>query len=84
MHDEKGGGGEACCDNCGNCGSCGCGPGGYHGGKKAKLYFFAGTLAIVYGIINYLVSTGWPGYQAWIAGGVLLVIIGVLKKHMSH
>lgn len=80
MHGGKEG--DACCDNCGNCGSCGCGGG--HGGGKSKLYMFAGTLAIVYGLISYLVVTGWPDYQAWVVGGVLLVIIGVLKKHMSH
>ena len=59
------------------CCSCGCQP-----GKGAHLYKLIGTVAIVYGLINYAtVMLGWQGYAAWIAGGVLLVIIGLVKKH---
>ena len=82
MHHEDEKGMERCCDNCANCGYC-CSGGGHHGGKKAKLYFLLGVLAIVYGIINYLITVMlWPDYQAWIVGGVLLLVIGSIKKHM--
>lgn len=84
MHHDEGKEDGPCCDNCGECGNCGegCGCGGYSHGR-GKLYFLIGVLAIVYGIINYLiVSVGWPGYQAWIVGGVLLLLVGWLKKHM--
>lgn len=78
--DEKGMG--QCCDNCGSCGNCGCGGGHGHGGK-GKLYMLVGFVAIVYGIVNYLITVaGWPGYQAWIFGGILLLIVGWAKKHM--
>ena len=59
-----------------NC-PCGC-----HLGKGAHLYKLLGTVAIVFGLINYAtVVLGWQSYVAWIAGGVLLVIIGMAKKH---
>lgn len=78
-HDEKDT--SRCCDNCGNCGYCGS---GHHSGKKGKIYILLGVLAIVYGIINYLiVVAGMPDYNAWIFGGVLLVFIGMLKKYMA-
>lgn len=82
MHGGDEHGKDCNCQDCGNSENCGGGCGG-HGHKKAKLYFFAGILAIVYGVVNYLtVSMGWPNYQAWIAGGVLLLLVGALKKHV--
>lgn len=54
-----------------------------HGGK-GKLLEAAGVIAIVYGIINYLmVSLSWPAYGAWIAGGVMLVLVGWAKRSME-
>ena len=53
-----------------------------HGGK-GKLLEAAGVIAIVYGIGNYLmVNLSWPVYGAWIAGGVILILIGWAKKAM--
>lgn len=53
----------------------------YHGGG---LLFVLGILAIVYGIIQYLiVGLGLPAYVAWIAGGILLLLIKWLKKSMK-
>lgn len=50
---------------------------------KGKLLEVLGILAIVYGIINYLTTAlGWPSYGAWIAGGVILVLVGWSKKAM--
>jgi len=54
---------------CGRC--CGC------SGKK---YMFVGALAIVYGIINYMISVmTWEPYMAWIVGGVILILIAWMK-----
>ena len=53
------------------CGKCG------HAGKKYMLY---GVLAIVYGIINYMISVMvWEPYMAWIVGGVILLLISWTK-----
>jgi len=53
-----------------------------HGGK-GKLLEAAGVIAIVYGIGTYLIeSLSWPVYGAWIAGGVILVLVGWAKKAM--
>lgn len=53
-----------------------------HGGK-GKLLETAGVIAIVYGIGTYLmVNLSWPSYGAWIAGGVILVLVGWTKKAM--
>ena len=52
----------------------------HHGGILKKL----GILAVVYGITQYLmVAQGWPAYSAWIAGGVLLIVIAWAKKSMQ-
>lgn len=54
---------------------------GQHAGKKYMLF---GTLAIVYGIINYMMSImNWQPYMAWIAGGVILLLIAWAKGSMS-
>lgn len=50
---------------------------------KAKLLSAVGVIAIVYGVIQYLiVSLSWPEYGAWIAGGVILVLVGWAKSAM--
>ena len=50
---------------------------------KGKILEVLGILAIVYGVGNYLmVGLNWPSYGAWIAGGVILVLIGWAKKTM--
>ena len=56
---------------------CKCG----HGGKKYMLF---GVLAITYGIVNYLMSVmGWEPYMAWIAGGVILLLVSWAKGSMK-
>ena len=51
---------------------------------KGKILEVLGILAIVYGVINYLtIALGWPSYGAWIAGGVILVLVGWAKKSME-
>lgn len=51
---------------------------------KAKMLEILGILAIVYGIINYLITAlSWPSYGAWIVGGAILVLIGWAKKAME-
>ena len=59
-------------------GMCNCGHG--HAGKKYMLF---GVLAIVYGIVNYMMAVmGWQPYMAWIAGGVILLLVSWAKNSM--
>ena len=52
-----------------------------HPGNALKVL---GTLAIVYGVINYLMSSmGWEPYMAWIAGGVILLLVSWAKGGMK-
>ncbi len=45
------------------------------------MYMLLGTVAIVYGLINYFTTVlGWTGYMAWVAGGALLIVVGLAKK----
>lgn len=60
-------------------GICGC----HHGGKH--LFMLIGSIAFIYGLMSYFMEVhGWPGYTAWMVGGVLLVAVGWLKKWMYH
>lgn len=44
-------------------------------------YMFFGTLAIVYGIISYMIDVMvWAPYMAWIVGGIILLLIAWAKK----
>ncbi len=53
-------------------------------GGRGKKYMLFGVLAIVYGIINYLITAlGWQAYTAWIAGGVILLLIAWAKGSMK-
>lgn len=52
-------------------------------GRSGKKYMLFGILAIVYGIINYLMTAlGWQAYMAWITGGVILLLIAWAKNSM--
>ena len=52
-----------------------------HAGKKYMLF---GVLAIVYGIVNYLMTAmGWSAYASWIAGGVILLLVAWAKGSMN-
>lgn len=80
MKDEK----EMMC-SCG-CSCCGmgmghCGMGHGMGGKH--LYMLVGTFAVVYGLVTWAMTVYmWPSYMAWIIGGILLILVGLLKKMM--
>jgi membrane-bound ClpP family serine protease len=53
----------------------------YHG---KNWYMIIGTVAIVYGIMNWaMMAYGWPAYMAWIIGGIILLVIGWVKKMMK-
>lgn len=54
----------------------------YKGGMKGHLLFTLGILAIVYGLISYFESIGWPTYLSWIVGGIVLVLVAWAKKAM--
>jgi len=51
------------------------------GGKH--MYMLLGTLAFLWGLMNYfIVVLNWPSYAAWMVVGILLVLIGWAKKWM--
>lgn len=48
-------------------------------------FMVLGILAIVYGVINYLMTAmGWEAYMAWIAGGVILLLVSWAKGSMKN
>ncbi|HEX7042388.1 MAG TPA: hypothetical protein VF189_04000 [Patescibacteria group bacterium] len=52
---------------------------GMWGGKH--VYMLIGTLALVYGLVMWAMATYmWPSYMGWIVGGILLILVGWLKK----
>lgn len=56
---------------------------GMHHGGKAHLIILIGTLALLYGVGNYIRVTylsDWPPYSTWMVGGVLLILFGWMKK----
>ena len=49
-------------------------------GHAGKIYIFFGVLAIIYGIVNYMISImNWQPYMAWVVGGVILLLIAWAK-----
>lgn len=49
-------------------------------GYSGKSYVLFGTLAIVYGVIVYMIDImAWAPYMAWIVGGVVLLLISWAK-----
>lgn len=47
-------------------------------------FMVLGVLAIVYGVVNYLMSVmGWEPHTAWIAGGVILILVSWAKGSMK-
>lgn len=55
---------------------------GMHKGG-GHIFMTVGVLALVYGIINWLVVTYmWAPYMGWIVGGIVLIVIGWMKKMM--
>lgn len=56
---------------------------GMHHGGKSHLIILIGVLALLYGVGNYIRVTylsDWPPYSTWMIGGVLLILIGWMKK----
>jgi len=52
-----------------------------YSGYVSMKYAFVGILAIVYGIINYMiVAMGWQAHTAWIVGGIILLLIAWAKQ----
>jgi len=52
--------------------------------QKTMLLDTLGVLVIVYGVIQYLIEgLGWPGYGAWMTGGVILLLVAWAKKSMK-
>lgn len=52
--------------------------------RAGKKYMLFGVLAIVYGVINYMTSfMGWQPYMAWVAGGVILLLVAWAKGSMK-
>ena len=50
----------------------------YH---KGGLLFLLGVLAIVYGIVQYLLLVlAWPLYTSWIVGGIILLLVSWAKN----
>jgi len=48
-------------------------------------FMVLGVLAIVYGAVNYMTATmGWETYMAWIAGGVILLLVSWAKGSMKE
>jgi len=51
---------------------------------KGGWLFVLGVLAIVYGIVQYLLlALGWPIYTAWIVGGIILLLVSWAKKNWA-
>ncbi|MEK7517736.1 MAG: hypothetical protein AAB583_04250 [Patescibacteria group bacterium] len=49
--------------------------------SPGKIFMIFGVLAIVYGIINYLMTAmNWPDYSSWILGGIILLLISWAKQ----
>ena len=52
--------------------------------NPGKVFMIFGVLAIVYGIINYLmISMSWPAYSSWIVGGIILLLVSWAKQSKS-
>ncbi len=49
--------------------------------NPSKVFMIIGVLAIVYGIINYLMMVMlWSPYASWIVGGVILLLVSWSKQ----
>ncbi|MGA2910903.1 MAG: hypothetical protein ABSE04_03855 [Candidatus Microgenomates bacterium] len=58
---------------------------GKHHGGGGHWLMTIGIVALVYGIMSWLVmSYMWAPYVGWIVGGIVLIIIGWMKKAMKR
>lgn len=52
--------------------------------NPSKIFMIFGVVAIVYGIINYLmIAMNWPAYSSWITGGIILLLVSWAKGSRS-
>jgi len=52
--------------------------------QPKNAFMVIGVLAIVYGAVNYLMSVmNWQPYMAWIAGGIILLLVSWAKGSMK-
>ena len=52
--------------------------------NPGKIFMIFGVLAIVYGIINYLmVAMNWEAHASWIVGGIILLLVSWAKQSRS-
>lgn len=50
---------------------------------KSHVIMLVGVLALLYGVGNYIRVTylsTWPPYTTWMVGGIVLILIGWIKK----
>jgi hypothetical protein len=55
--------------------------------SHGNLLITVGIVAIVYAIVNYLrvtVGYAWPPYTGWAIGGLVLVIIGLIRGYWGR
>lgn len=58
-----------------------CPPECHHHAHMANWYLLIGAVAFVYGAIMYLKTMyAWPPYTGWMVGGVVLIVLGWLKR----
>lgn len=52
--------------------------------SHGNLLITVGIIAVVYGAMNYLrvaIGYAWPPYTGWVLGGILLLIIGLIRGY---
>jgi uncharacterized membrane protein YidH (DUF202 family) len=50
--------------------------------NSGHFLIIVGILVLAYGIINYLrITYSWPAYAGWVAGGIVLIALGLVKKY---
>jgi len=54
----------------------------YRNARGGHFLVTVGVLVLAYGIINYLrITYAWPPYAGWVAGGIVLIVLGSVKKY---
>lgn len=52
--------------------------------NPSKIFMIFGVLAIVYGVINYLMmAMNWSAYASWIVGGIILLLVSWARQSRS-
>lgn len=74
-------------NDCGcDCEDCKNGMHGHHMGGGGKHWLFTiGIVAFVYGLMQWaMIAYAWQPYTGWMVGGLLLILIGWMKKWRKH